>query len=295
MMILKCGERISLTILKVSQLIKQIDDFTLGPINLNIEPGTITALVGNNGSGKSTLMKIIMNLVKQDEGCIYFYNEKITPAKEEWKQFVGYQSQTAVGYGPFTGKALKNMIAPLYPTWDEQLFKNTVTNLNISLNKKFNKLSQGAQQKLAFALTIARNTPLLILDEPTAHLDIPSKKKIVDILIDWMEQGEHSILIASHQVEDIKKLADYLCIVHDGNMIGHFEKGELIERYARFWLTEPLEEQNVPHIIAYDALSIVSKDAEQTEAYLKQQQIEYISREHIDLEEIITFLLTEKI
>lgn len=282
-----------LSVMQISQLKKDIDDFTLGPIELVIEPGTITALVGNNGSGKSTLMKIMMQLVKPNHGEIYLYEEKMTPTNESWKSLVGYQSQTAVGYAPFTGQALRDMIAPLYPTWDEQLFNDVVSELNIALNKKFSKLSPGAQQKLSFALTIARNTPLLILDEPTAHLDIPSKKRIVDRLVHWMENGERSIIIASHQVEDIKKLADYLFVLHHGKMIGHFEKGELSERYARFWLTEPINEQNIPHIISYEDMAIVSDDADRTEAYLTERQIEYMSREQIDLEEIITFLLTK--
>jgi len=284
-----------LSVLQISQLEKNIDDFTLGPINLTVEQETITAFVGNNGSGKSTLMKLMMNLVKQDEGEIYLFDEKIVPTNERWKRFVGYQPQTAVGYASFTGQALKNMIAPLYPTWDDKLFAAVVSELNIPLNKKFNKLSPGAQQKLSFALTIARNTPLLILDEPTAHLDIPSKKIMVDRLVAWMESGERSMIISSHQVEDIKKLADYLFVLHHGKMIGHFEKGELSEQYARFWLTKPLIDRNIPHIIAQDGLAIVSNNAEQTEAYLTEQQIEYISREQIDLEEIITFLLTKKI
>src|SRR5690625_4293504 len=228
--------------MQINQLKKKIDDFILGPISLTIEPGTITALVGNNGTGKSTLMKLMKNIVKQDQGEIYLFDEKITPTTDQLKSFVSYQPQSPIGYAPFTGKSLKEMIAPLYPTWDEQLFNDVINELDISVNKKFSKLSPGAQQKLSFALTIARNTPLLILDEPTAHLDIPSKKIIVDRLVNWMETGEHSIIIASHQVEDIKKLADYLCVLHHGEMIGHFEKSELSEQYGRFWLAEQPKE-----------------------------------------------------
>jgi len=283
-----------LTVIRTLQLEKQIDDFKLGPIELTIEPGTITALVGNNGSGKSTLMKLMMNLVKSDHGKIYLFDQEIAPANEKWKTNVGYQPQATVGYAPFTGETLKQMIAPLYPTWDQQLFNDVVTELNISLKKPFNKLSPGAQQKLSFALTIARNTPLLILDEPTAHLDIPSKKLIIDRLVQWMEGGERSIIIASHQVEDIKKLADYLVILHHGQMIGHYEKGNLSEQYARFWLKEPLTNHDIPHIIARDDLTIVSNQAAATEAYLNEHRIEYINHEQIDLEEIITFLLTNK-
>src|SRR5690625_1852010 len=238
-------------------------------------------------------MKLMMNLVKSDHGKIYLFDQEIAPANEKWKTNVGYQPQATVGYAPFTGEKLKQMIAPLYPTWDHQLFNEVVTELNIFLKKPFNKLSPGAQQKLSFALTIARNTPLLILDEPTAHLDIPSKKIIVDRLVNWMETGEHSIIIASHQVEDIKKLADYLCVLHHGEMIGHFEKGELSEQYERFWLAEQPKE-NIPYVISSYGSTITSNNVNETEIYLKNCQIEYISREHLDLDEIITFLLSTK-
>jgi len=282
-----------LSVIHIKKLEKKIDDFILGPLDLTVEPGTITALVGNNGSGKSTLMKLMMNLVKQDQGDIYLFDEEITPANDQWKSSVSYQSQSPVGYAPFTGNALKEMIAPLYSTWDEQLFTDVIHELDAPLNKRFSKLSPGAQQKLSFALTIARNTPLLIFYEPTAHLDIPSKKIMVDRLVNWMERGEHSIIIASHQVEDIKKLADYLCVLHHGEMIGHFEKGELTEQYGRFWLADP-PKQNIPYVITYDGSTIISNNVHETEAYLQNHKIEYISREQIDLEEIITILLSTK-
>lgn len=282
-----------MSIIKGTNLTKQIGNFHLGPINFSVAPGTITALIGNNGSGKSTLMKIMMNLVKPDTGEILIDQMSVDSAKETWKQFVGYQAQSPVGYGPFTGEALQQMIGPLYPNWDDHLFLDIVDELQIDLKQTFGKSSPGAQQKLAFALTIARQTPLLILDEPTAHLDIPAKKVIIDRLVEAMDQGERSIIISSHQVYDIKKLADYLFIIHNGRQIGHYEKGALTEKYVRYWLEDPIDAKSIPGVIATDHLSITSENSYETEKYLLARDISWISREQLDLDEIITILLSK--
>ena len=166
---------------EITQVKKKIDNFHLGPINLTIEPGTITSLVGNNGSGKSTLMKLMMNLANTDSGSINLFNQNVSGDEEQWKSFVSYQSQKMIGWDAFTGENLKYFIAPLYEHWDEQLFQRIVEHFAIPLNQRFSKLSQGSQQKLTLALTIPRNTPLLLLDEPTAYLDIPAKTHLMDI------------------------------------------------------------------------------------------------------------------
>lgn len=124
-----------------------MEEFHLGPINLTIEPGTITALVGNNGSGKSTLLKLIMNLVQPTKGTIQVNNLFVDAEHEDWKQFIAYQPQTIVGWDAFTGNMLKELISPLYPNWDEQLFLKMIELFQIPLDKKFAKLSQGGYNK----------------------------------------------------------------------------------------------------------------------------------------------------
>src|SRR5690554_2339721 len=89
---------------------KTIDDFHLGPIDLTIEPGTITALVGNNGSGKSTILKLMMHLAKPDHGSIHICDTSAGGKDESWKSNISYQPQTVVGWNAFTGKTLRNFI-----------------------------------------------------------------------------------------------------------------------------------------------------------------------------------------
>lgn len=279
--------------IELTQVQKKIDDFQLGPIDLTIEPGTITALVGNNGSGKSTLLKMIMNLVKQNEGDIKVFNKLVNDTDESWKQHIAYQAQTPVGYDPFTGNSLKDLVSRWYPSWDETTFMQLVDLLQFPLNKRFGNLSQGSQQKLRLALTIATNARTLILDEPTSFMDIPSKKILIDFLVDWMDQEERSIIIASHQAEDIRKLADYLVILHNGTMLGTYEKEELTENYQQYWFSETLPYANIPGEVSREQHSIISNQPGATEQFLSEHDIQWTNRNAVELDAIITLLLTK--
>ncbi|AXI10740.1 ATP-binding cassette domain-containing protein [Oceanobacillus sp. 143] len=277
---------------EISQLQKNIDDFQLGPIDLTIEPETITALVGNNGTGKSTLLKLMMNLASRDSGDIKLFNTSVSNGNESWKRNVAYLPQTIIGMDAYTGNTLKALIESLYPNWDDSLFIEMINLFDVPLNKRFGKLSQGVRQKLNLALTVARNTPLLVLDEPTAFMDIPSKKFFMDILVDWMDKGDRSIIITSHQVEDIKKLSDYLFVLRNGKAIGNFEKEALTENYKRYWLNGLLPNTAIPGEVSRANLQIISNKPEKTEVFLQKNNIGWIDRKSLELEEIITLLLT---
>lgn len=276
------------TWIKVDNVVKKSGSFQLGPINLEVHPGTITALVGNNGAGKSTLLKMIMNLVKFSDGHITVFNKHVNCDDESWKEKIAYQPQTSIGYDAFTGEQLRQLISEWYPNWDEQLFHKIVNLFNVSLSERFGKLSQGNQQKLVLALTIARNTNILLLDEPTSFLDIPSKKVLIDILIEWMERGERAIIFASHQADDIQKIADYITVFRNGRLIGHYEKDELSHMYKKVWLKEPLNGQRIPGEIWRDEQSVITNDIKQSEHVLQNNIIKVAS---IDLEETISILL----
>lgn len=277
---------------EITNLKKEIEDFKLGPLDLTIEAGTITALVGNNGSGKSTLLKLIMHLAKRDAGEIKLFNQPVYGTDESWKTLVAYQSQTTIGYDPFTGEQLRSLVSHWYPAWDEALFAKMVKLLDIPLNKQFGKLSQGSQQKLILALTIPRNTNLLILDEPMSFIDIPSKKILMNLLVEWIEQDERAIIIASHQIDDIMKLADYLFVLRSGETLGMYEKEALTESYQRYWINETFPPM-VPGEVLREDNSIVSNQPSRTENFLNEKDVKWSNQAAVELEEVITILLTK--
>ena len=107
-----------------------------------------------------------------------------------------------------------------------------------------------------------------------------------------MDQGERSIIIASHQIEDIKKLSDYLFVLRNGEMIGNFEKEALTERYKRYWLRSELTESSIPGEVFRDRVQVVSNHPKETEHYLQEKGLQWTNQSSLDLEEIITLLLS---
>lgn len=280
-------------LVQIDNLEKNVDDFHLGPINLNMEAGTITTLIGNNGSGKSTLLKLMMDLAKPDQGNVRIKGKFVYGLDEDWKENVAYLPQTQIGFDVYTGADLRSLIAPLYKNWDDTLFDTMIETFKIPLHKKYSKLSQGMQQKLNLALTLPRNAPILLLDEPTNFMDIPSKRILVDLLAEYIESEDRVIFIASHQVEDIKRLADYLVVLRSGELVGQFEKEALKASYRKYWLNAPLQtiETNIPGIIHRTDSTLISNDPSATEAYLIEEQMKWNEATGLELEEIIDLLL----
>ncbi|MFD2638809.1 ABC transporter ATP-binding protein [Piscibacillus salipiscarius] len=279
--------------IEVKDLQKTRDDFELGPFNLNIEPGLVTALVGSNGAGKSTLLKTIMNLVKPTSGDIRILGSYVNHT-ESWKQDIAYLPQNKLGHDPFNGMQLKELVSSLYPNWDEALFKRIVKDLDVNLKKNFKNLSPGGQQKLALALTIPRNAPIIILDEPTSHIDIVSKTILLDLLAEWMEDGERTLILATHQVEDIRKLADMVAIMKDGNLLAYKDKEALIETYTQYWMVDPLPTESLPgEVRRKGSKTVITNDETELEDYLSQHQLKWLNKETLNLENTISLMLTK--
>lgn len=276
--------------IEIKDISKKIDGFQLGPVSLSIEPGTITALVGNNGSGKSTLLKIIMNLANADSGEIQVLGKPVTGQDESWKRHVTFQPQNAIGWNAYTGDDLKRLIAPLYSKWDDKLFGRMIKLFDIPLDKRFGKMSPGMQQKLSLSLALPRSTDILILDEPTASLDIPSKNLFTELLVEWMEQEDRAVILTTHQADDLRKLADYLFLMHDGTPAGHYEKDELATAYRRYWLSE-MPKSKMPGELTRSGNEFISENPGATEQYLLEQGISVLDQKALRLEEIIGLLL----
>lgn len=281
-------------VVRFQQVTKQIDDFTLGPVSIDIPTGFVTALVGPNGAGKSTLLKMMMQLVKQDKGTYQLRGEKVDNIDDTWKKDISYLPQKLSGPIPYTGEQWREIISTWYDDWDESLYEQLVRQFDVATTKQMEKLSPGDQQKMKLALTIPRNTPFLILDEPTSFLDIPAKKVLMDVLIEWLDAGERSILLATHQVEDIRKLADYLVVLKKGKTLGMFEKEELTEKYQRFWVRGNIPTEPVPGEIERDGNTFVTKCAPLAEMFLEKRNIQWETAEALELEEIITYMITKE-
>src|SRR5699024_8121061 len=121
-----------MTWIHVDNVKKQLDDFMLGPIDLKVEAGTITALIGNNGSGKSTFLKMLMNFIHQDQGSFHFFGKPALANEIEWKEKIAYLPQKQIGMKLYNGETLANLYDLTYSAFDWEIFHDLLEKFNVN-------------------------------------------------------------------------------------------------------------------------------------------------------------------
>jgi len=187
----------------------------LKDINLSIETGKITAIVGPNGSGKTTLIKCILGLVKPDKGEIRIGDVTLN-GHWMYREDIGYMPQTARFPDNLTGQELLRLIKDLRRknnSPDEEIIK--AYKLQSEMNKPVRNLSGGTKQKLNAAIAFLFSPRVLILDEPTAGLDPVSSSSLKDKINKEKDSGK-TIILTSHIMSEVQELSDNIVILLEG-------------------------------------------------------------------------------
>ncbi|MDE6470746.1 MAG: ABC transporter ATP-binding protein [Eubacterium sp.] len=215
--------------IEITGLSKSYNDFTLDNINLTLPSGCILGLVGENGAGKSTTIKLMLNMIKKNNGEIKLLGKDYTVCS---KEDIGVVFDESHFPECLNVKEINKILKNIYHQWSEQEFFNFCNKLRLPLSKKVKDFSRGMKMKLSIAAALSHNAKLLILDEPTSGLDPVVRDEILDIFYDFTRDENHSILISSHIVSDLEKLCDYIAFMHKGKLILCEEKDELLNDYC---------------------------------------------------------------
>ncbi|OLO37078.1 hypothetical protein BTR23_14185 [Alkalihalophilus pseudofirmus] len=279
----------------IKGITKHYKKFSLGPIDFQVEEGTAVAVVGANGSGKTTFFRMMMNLLQGDGGSINFFGHDITEKETEIKQKIGYVGDLLEPFGHLTVKELASLIAYWYPTWDQQHCALLFKRYSIDEEQKFGKCSKGTKKKVEFIFALCHETKILLLDEPSAGVDIVSQQKMKEDLMNYMENGERSIVLATHNIDEIKQLCDYITILEDGKIIATFDKDEIHDKWARLWVSHlPEALKDHPHVIKLDANppQIVTNHLPVIEKELEERGISISHSNRLSLEEVIEHMIS---
>lgn len=218
--------------LEITNLKKSYKDFTLDSINLVLPSGSILGLIGENGAGKSTVIKLILGMIRKEEGTIKIFGKENTHDLSLLKEDLGVVLDE-IGYPEcITPKLLNNILKNTYQRWDEDLYFKYIDAFSLPQKKLFKDFSRGMKMKLGIAAALSHHPKLLILDEATSGLDPVIRDDVVDILYEFTRSEDHSILISSHIVSDLEKLCDYIAFLHKGKLLLCDEKDALLERYG---------------------------------------------------------------
>lgn len=281
----------------VNGLAKQLGKFTFGPIHFHAEEGTATAVVGPNGSGKTTFFRLLLNLLRPDQGLIEIEGLSGMDQDQALKQQVGFAGGGLLqGLGNLKIQELAAFASHWYPNWDRDRYLDLVNRYEVDEEEKYNRCSTGTKKKIEFIFALSYAPRLLILDEPTAGVDMISQRKMREDLISFMEDGEHTMLIATHIVDDVRLLCDYVTVFHNGAIRGHFNKDEITQRWARVWVSElPNQLRNAPFVKSIDTSSnvIITDDFSELDDWITEHGVDMVHLERLSLDEVMEHLIED--
>lgn len=189
-------------------------------------------LIGENGAGKSTTVNCILNEIKKNSGNILIFGKDHIIDECEIKDKIGIVFDENHFPDIFTPKEIEKYMSGIYTNWDSIAFRNYLKQFELPAKKKIKDFSKGMKVKLAFAVALSHKAELLILDEATSGLDPIIRDDILDILIDFVQDENYSILFSSHITSDLEKIADYITFIHKGRLVFCSLKDDLIDNYG---------------------------------------------------------------
>lgn len=200
----------------------------LDRINLEVGSGHICGLLGKNGEGKTTLLNLLSGQIFPDQGSCLVLEETPSERNARFLQQI-FLLPEEISMPEVTAIEYIKMYAPFYPTFRDDICKACVESFEINLSDRLSKMSQGQRKKVAITLALAAHTPLLLMDEPTNGLDIPSKatfRRLVASLID----DNQTVIISTHQVRDLESLIDTVLILDQRQILLNKTLNEIGEK-----------------------------------------------------------------
>nr|WP_284246869.1 ABC transporter ATP-binding protein [Tetragenococcus halophilus] len=223
-------------VIKIANLSKKYGKNTVvDNVNLSIQQGEIFGFLGLNGAGKTTTIRMLLGMVKPTKGECFIQGTKINKRNTEIWQNVGYIVETPYSYPELTVRENLEIVRQLREIKDKYRIDWIIKKLRLKEYeaKKVKHLSQGNNQRLGIAKAMIHKPQVLILDEPTNGLDPAGVVEVRQLLIELAEQFGVTILISSHKLEEISKMATNIAVIHYGKLIKKISNTQLEQQLGK--------------------------------------------------------------
>ena len=194
-------------------------------VNLTLQPGNIYGLLGLNGAGKSSLLRLTSGLLFPDNGNLKVLGHNPISREPSFLSKIFVLPETVI-VPNVTDKQYISIRAPFYKNFDHQHMQHCLKEFEVPLGRTLNTLSHGQQKKFLLAFGLACRPELLMLDEPTNGLDIPSKALFRRLVAESLTDDQ-IFIVSTHQIHDIESLIDSIVILHDGKVLFNKDTGNV--------------------------------------------------------------------
>jgi ABC-2 type transport system ATP-binding protein len=237
--------------LKVTNLKKTIDNQTiLDDVSFTLQKGSIVGLLGRNGAGKTTLLRTMVGILDPDEGTVT-YDDVNVHKHPEIKQKVAYVPDSTNILSGYTVKEIAKFYKAVYTNFNEEYFYQLLERFNLP-EKRIRSYSRGMKALLAIILAFCTGVEYIILDEPTNGLDPIVKRQILQFLIEKVSEREITILISTHHLDEVEKIADTVIILKDHTIASITALEDTKSRYAKIQVAYerslPQKLENLKHV-----------------------------------------------
>ena len=206
--------------------------------SLQLQPGSVYGLLGKNGTGKSTLLYLIAGLLRPNSGTVTVNDKESRLRLPEMLQEV-FIVPEEYAMPDMNFEAFADMMRAFYPHFSDELLGKCLADFEMPARPNLKELSMGQKKKVYMSFAIATGTRLLMMDEPTNGLDIPSKAGFRKVVAGNMADGS-SLIISTHQVHDIEQLLDHILILDNSRILLNASTEEVMETYS-FGIRQPAE------------------------------------------------------
>ena len=224
-------------LVQLDRVMKKYGSFAL-ELNMQIPENQIIGLIGANGAGKSTTFKLMIGLIRPDQGNAEVFGRNAAELGAEEKQKIGVVFSDS-GFSEYLRvQQLIPVMKRFYPDFQEKEFRKRCERFKIPLNKQIKDFSTGMKAKLNVLLALSHDSSLLLLDEPTAGLDVVAREEILDLLREYMEIPGRTIVISSHISGDLEHFCDDLYMIDKGKIVLHEDTDRIMEEYGLLKMSE---------------------------------------------------------
>lgn len=211
---------------------KHYEGFTLDNIGFDVPKGSIMGFIGQNGAGKTTTIRSLLNITNIDDGEIRLMGLDHIKDEVEIKKRIAVVFDELPFHDIFNAADMARIFEGLYPEWDNTVYSAYLERFKLPLKKKIGQYSKGMKMKLQIACALSHNAELLVMDEATTGLDPVVRDEILHIFMEYLRDGERSILMSSHITGDLEKIADSVTFIDKGKILLSGYKDVILETHG---------------------------------------------------------------